>query len=163
MLDYSDDVRAQEATVIAAYNTLLASNLATFTASNAGVTAGIVNTTTAFQAAIDDPQAYGAANATCYDDDGTTCLWWNNYHPGIASTWPSFLYFGTWERSVQKEVMVLTWWVLQFMNSSHRRSPLRGPNSSLELDKLREVARDAGHLPLMLWEPSVGVHRIIHM
>lgn len=85
MLDYSDDVRAEEVVVIAEYNSLLASNLANFTASNAGVTADIINTTTAFQTVIDDPQAYGAANATCYDDDGTTCVWYNNYHPAIAS------------------------------------------------------------------------------
>lgn len=85
MLTYSDAVRAEEATVIADYNDLLASHLATFTASNAGVTARLVDTTPAFQTVIDDPQAYGAANATCYDADGTTCIWFNDYHPGIAS------------------------------------------------------------------------------
>lgn len=87
MLTYSDEVRAEEAVVIAQYNALLASNLANFTAANTDVTANIINTTIPFQTAIDDPQAYGAANATCYDDDGTTCLWWNNYHPALASKW----------------------------------------------------------------------------
>lgn len=96
MLDYSADVRAEEATIIDEYNSLLASNLANFTASNTGVTADIINTTTAFQTVIDNPTAYGAANATCYDDDGTTCIWWNNYHPGLASksSCPSFPRFG---------------------------------------------------------------------
>lgn len=85
MLDYGATVDAQEAAIIAEYNDLLASNLANFTATNDGVTAKLVNTTIPFQTAIDDPQAYGAANATCFDDDGTTCLWWNNYHPALAS------------------------------------------------------------------------------
>lgn len=64
---------------------LVATNLANFTSVNTGVTAKLVNTTTAFQAVIDDPTTYGAANATCFDDDGTTCVWWNNYHPALAS------------------------------------------------------------------------------
>ncbi|KAF3765360.1 family 16 carbohydrate esterase, partial [Cryphonectria parasitica EP155] len=84
MLAYGADVDAEEAVIIDEYNNLLASNLANFTSTNAGVTAKIVNTTVSFQTAIDDPQAYGAANATCYDDDGTTCLWWNDYHPALA-------------------------------------------------------------------------------
>ncbi|KAI1332479.1 hypothetical protein F5Y16DRAFT_178744 [Xylariaceae sp. FL0255] len=75
---------AEEAVVIEQYNDLLATNLASFEASNSGITAQLVNTTIPFQTAIDDPTAYGAANATCYDADGTTCLWWNNYHPGLA-------------------------------------------------------------------------------
>ena len=32
---------------------------------------------------LDDPTAYGFPNATCIDDDGTSCIWWNNYHPGM--------------------------------------------------------------------------------
>lgn len=89
MLDEGADADAQEAAAITEYNGLLASNLASFTASNTGVKANLVNTTIAFQTAIDNPQAYGAANATCYDDDGTTCLWWNNYHPALASEYSS--------------------------------------------------------------------------
>lgn len=85
MLAYSADVQALEASIIAEYNGLLATNLQNFTTVNTGVTANIVNTTTPFQTVIDDPQAYGAPNATCYDDDGTTCIWYNDYHPGVAS------------------------------------------------------------------------------
>ncbi|KAJ5924097.1 Acetylesterase [Penicillium verhagenii] len=32
---------------------------------------------------LDDPHKYGYPNNTCIDDDGTTCVWWNNYHPGL--------------------------------------------------------------------------------
>lgn len=85
MLDEGAAADAQEAAAITQYNNLLATNLANFTSSHTGVTAKIVNTTTAFQTVIDNPTAYGAANATCFDDDGSTCVWWNNYHPGLAS------------------------------------------------------------------------------
>lgn len=74
----------------------VASNLANFTSINSGVTAKLINTTISFQAVIDDPTAYGAANATCFDDDGTTCVWWNNYHPALASK--SCLHYSLWVR-----------------------------------------------------------------
>lgn len=73
-----------EATVITQYNDLLVSNLASFVESNSGSTGVVVDTQAPFNTVINDPTAYGAANATCYDDDGTTCVWWNNYHPAMA-------------------------------------------------------------------------------
>lgn len=85
MLAQGAQADADEAVVIAEYNSLLASGLANFTSTNTGVTARLLNTTIPFQTVIDDPQAYGAANATCYDADGTTCIWYNDYHPGQAS------------------------------------------------------------------------------
>lgn len=85
MLEQGSEAGASEAVVITQYSTLLAKNLANFTSVNTGVTAKLVNTTTPFQTALDNPTAYGAANATCFDDDGTTCLWFNNYHPALAS------------------------------------------------------------------------------
>lgn len=30
---------------------------------------------------LDDPTTYGFADATCINEDGTSCVWWNNYHP----------------------------------------------------------------------------------
>lgn len=30
---------------------------------------------------LDSPQEYGFPNATCINDDGSSCIWWNNYHP----------------------------------------------------------------------------------
>jgi len=32
---------------------------------------------------LDNPQEYGYPNATCINDDGESCIWWNNYHPGF--------------------------------------------------------------------------------
>lgn len=85
MLVNGEDAQAQEAVVIAQYNDLLASHLASFTSTNTGITAKLTSTTVPFQTALDNPTAYGAANSTCFDDDGTSCLWWNNYHPALES------------------------------------------------------------------------------
>jgi phospholipase/lecithinase/hemolysin len=84
MLDESADARSQERTVIEEYNSLLASRLAAFKAANSGVTGVIIDTSVPFNTAIANPTAYGAPNATCYNADGASCLWFNNYHPGIA-------------------------------------------------------------------------------
>lgn len=84
MLAQSDDARAQEDAVITQYNSLIASRLEAFSAANKGVTGKVVDTAAPFDTAIADPEAYGAPNATCYAEDGNSCLWFNDYHPGIA-------------------------------------------------------------------------------
>lgn len=43
-----------------------------------------VDTQAPFNTAINNPTAYGAPNAVCYNANGVSCLWWNNYHPGQA-------------------------------------------------------------------------------
>ncbi|KAL2130376.1 hypothetical protein VTI74DRAFT_6538 [Chaetomium olivicolor] len=68
---------------IAKYNAAIATRLVSFKSKNSGVTAKIVDTQTPFNTALDKPTAYGAPNATCYNSDGTSCLWFNDYHPGI--------------------------------------------------------------------------------
>lgn len=84
MLGQAQSARDSEAAVIANYNSLLASSLAKFTSANSGVTAKIVDTTTPFMTAIKNPTAYGSPDATCYNADGKSCLWFNDYHPGYS-------------------------------------------------------------------------------
>jgi phospholipase/lecithinase/hemolysin len=84
MLGQSSSARTLESSTFQSYNSLLASRLSTFVNQNAGVVGKVVDTSTAFNAAINNPKAYGAPDATCYNSDGTSCLWFNNYHPGIA-------------------------------------------------------------------------------
>lgn len=84
MLSQGTSATTAEAAVITKYNDLIATYLANFKSKNGGVTASIVDTQAPFNNALDNPTAYGAANATCYNSDGTTCLWFNDYHPGIA-------------------------------------------------------------------------------
>ena len=44
----------------------------------------VVDTAPAFQAAVKNPKAYEAKDALCYNADGVSCLWFNDYHPGQA-------------------------------------------------------------------------------
>lgn len=86
--------------VISTYNSLLASHLTTFTAKNVDVTAKVIDTIVSFMEALNNPTKYGAPNAACFNGDGKSCLWFNDYHPGIAinklvaqavaTPWPSF-------------------------------------------------------------------------
>ncbi|KAI1824480.1 hypothetical protein F4861DRAFT_255781 [Xylaria intraflava] len=69
---------------IETYNSQLASRLAAFGERYADVTARLFDTTSTFATVIDDPTAYGAADATCISDDGTSCLWTDSYHPGLV-------------------------------------------------------------------------------
>ena len=77
------DSQAAEGVSIGKYNAAIATSLAAFTAKNSGITAKIVDTTAPFNTALDNPTAYGAPNNTCYNADGKSCLWFNDYHPGI--------------------------------------------------------------------------------
>lgn len=69
---------------IQTYNEALESNLATFKSKYSGVTAQVFNTSASFWAVIDNPTAYGAADSTCQNADGKSCVWYDNYHPGQA-------------------------------------------------------------------------------
>ncbi|KNB10584.1 hypothetical protein FOXG_10745 [Fusarium oxysporum f. sp. lycopersici 4287] len=66
------------------YNSKLASKLSAFKKANSGVKTLLVDTSVSFKKAINNPKAYGAPDATCYNSDGKSCLWFNDYHPGIA-------------------------------------------------------------------------------
>lgn len=69
---------------IETYNEALESNFATFKASYSGVSGQVFNTSDAFWTVLDNPTAYGAADSTCSNTDGTSCVWYDNYHPGQA-------------------------------------------------------------------------------
>ncbi|KAH8651249.1 GDSL-like Lipase/Acylhydrolase [Xylariales sp. PMI_506] len=70
---------------ITAYNNDLATRLAAFKSSNSGITAQIFNTTPSFETVFNNPTAYGASSdLTCYNSDGVSCVWWDDYHPGQA-------------------------------------------------------------------------------
>jgi phospholipase/lecithinase/hemolysin len=75
--------------VVSAYNSLLRTGFEEFkrnkTSTNGkdgGVRIWLFNTTGVFDRVLDDPEAYGAPDATCYNGNGVSCLWWNDFHPG---------------------------------------------------------------------------------
>lgn len=69
---------------ITAFNDDLSTRLATFEAANSGTTSTIFNTDDSMSTVLDSPTTYGATDATCMNSDGTTCCWYDNYHPGQA-------------------------------------------------------------------------------
>lgn len=66
------------------YNDLLAAGANAFIAANPGVYAKFIDVLPKFNLVLDAPTVYGAANSTCYNADGVSCLWWNDYHPGLV-------------------------------------------------------------------------------
>lgn len=60
--------------------------MASFQANNTDVTlAQVFNTTSYFWQVYDDPTSYGLdSDITCANADGTSCVWYDNYHPGQA-------------------------------------------------------------------------------
>jgi phospholipase/lecithinase/hemolysin len=76
--------QTQEGAAVVTYNNLLESAISSFKGSNSGTTTYVLDTSVPFLTAINNPTAYGAPNNSCYNSDGVSCLWWNNYHPGQA-------------------------------------------------------------------------------
>lgn len=74
MIEQGADSNKMLVAAIETYNELLASKLKTFTSANTGVTAQIVDTSVAFKTAVADPTAFGATDATCYNEDGVSCV-----------------------------------------------------------------------------------------
>lgn len=85
MLAQSKSAQDTEAGVIKQFNALLSDRLKEFVASHTGSKGWVVDTQKPFNQAISDPTKYGSKDATCYNSDGKSCLWYNDYHPGTVS------------------------------------------------------------------------------
>ncbi|KAF4435856.1 cellulose-binding GDSL lipase acylhydrolase [Fusarium acutatum] len=84
MIQQGADSNALLVKAIKLYNSKLATKLSAFKKANSGAKTLLVDTSVSFKKAINNPKAYGAPDATCYNSDGKSCLWFNDYHPGIA-------------------------------------------------------------------------------
>lgn len=85
MLAQSKDAQDMEAGVIQQFNQLLVARTGEFAKYHRGVKSVVVDTQAPFNTAISDPAKYGSEDATCYNADGKSCLWFNDYHPGLVS------------------------------------------------------------------------------
>nr|AMJ52087.1 lijH [Ascomycota sp. F53] len=109
--------RDAEAAVITEYNDALSQRAQAFASNRTDIKVYVVDTQEPFNVVLDNPGAFGAANATCYDADGLTCLWFNDYHPGqaihdlVASKFASVYDFFS---------LRLTWFVIGFPTRSVR-------------------------------------------
>ncbi|PQE17017.1 carbohydrate esterase family 16 protein [Rutstroemia sp. NJR-2017a BBW] len=84
VLQQSTSVQQQEGAAVQRYNQLLGQAVTAFKGNYTGVQTWVYDTTGPFNTALNNPTAYGAKDATCYNSDGVSCLWWNDYHPGLA-------------------------------------------------------------------------------
>ncbi|KAI3393602.1 hypothetical protein diail_3906 [Diaporthe ilicicola] len=67
------------------FNSKLATKLADFQTSNTGVTAQTFNTSSYFWEVFNDPTSFGLdSDITAANADGTSAVWYDNYHPGQA-------------------------------------------------------------------------------
>lgn len=101
MLAQSTSAQSAEKTVIAGFNTKLAAKVASFKASNSGVSTWLWDSNAAFTTVLNSPTTYGFVDATSY---GNTGDFWgyvslmycgisvtdfasarNNYHPSAAA------------------------------------------------------------------------------
>ena len=80
----TDANQAAEAAAIEKYNAAVVARLGVFRTAHPDVEAVYVDTAPAFNEALGNPKKYGAPDATCYNGNGVSCLWFNDYHPGVA-------------------------------------------------------------------------------
>ncbi|KAH8680560.1 hypothetical protein BX600DRAFT_428553 [Xylariales sp. PMI_506] len=76
--------QAQMQGEVETFNSLLSQRFETFQQTNSHATAILLDTQPIFDTALNNPTEYGAADAECYNKNGVTCLWWNDFHPGQA-------------------------------------------------------------------------------
>jgi len=83
MLQQPINSRAKEKTIIADFNSKLASKISAFQAANGGSRTWLWNSNAAFTTVLDSPTKYGFKDATSYGKTGD--FWGNNYHPSSAA------------------------------------------------------------------------------
>ncbi|KAL5360952.1 GDSL lipase/esterase [Aspergillus floccosus] len=80
-LDQGDATVQQHAAYLSVYNTQLKDMVDGFKGSHTDVTAVLYDSWSFMTKILDSPTEYGFPDATCINEDGTSCIWWNNYHP----------------------------------------------------------------------------------
>lgn len=74
MIKQGPDSNAMLVKSINLYNSKIASKLQAFKQANSGVKAIVVDTSVSFNKAIKNPTAYGAPDATCFNNNGKSCV-----------------------------------------------------------------------------------------
>ncbi|PYH98196.1 hypothetical protein BO71DRAFT_461942 [Aspergillus ellipticus CBS 707.79] len=83
-LDQGNATVAAHAAYLSVYNRNLKSMVEAWTKDKGEDVTTVFYDSWAFMTKVlDDPTKYGFPDSTCIDDDGTSCVWWNNYHPGM--------------------------------------------------------------------------------
>ncbi|ODM24241.1 hypothetical protein SI65_02050 [Aspergillus cristatus] len=81
ILSQGDEAAKSHAKYLAVFNQNVESMVKNFTSSHKDTTTVLYDSWSFMTKVLDSPQEYGFPNATCVDDDGHSCVWWNSYHP----------------------------------------------------------------------------------
>ncbi|RAK97838.1 putative cellulose-binding GDSL lipase/acylhydrolase [Aspergillus ibericus CBS 121593] len=82
-IDQGNETTAAVKSYLAVYNRNLKEKVEEWGVEKGDVTTVLYDSWSFMSKILDDPTAYGFPDATCINDDGTSCVWWNNYHPGL--------------------------------------------------------------------------------
>ncbi|RKU41454.1 hypothetical protein DL546_002436 [Coniochaeta pulveracea] len=74
----------QLGSAIALWNSQLPALVARFKSDNREANFTLVDVQPTWHAILSDPKRYGAPDADCANLDGKSCLWHDDYHPGLA-------------------------------------------------------------------------------
>jgi phospholipase/lecithinase/hemolysin len=74
----------QLVSAIALWNSQLPARIAGFKSSNRAANVTLVDVQPAWHAILSNPKRHGAPDADCANLDGKSCLWHDDYHPGLA-------------------------------------------------------------------------------
>ncbi|KAK7223079.1 hypothetical protein V2G26_011082 [Clonostachys chloroleuca] len=69
---------------ISEYNKRISEKLKAFNSAHEDARTALIDTSAPFNSAINNPKKYNATDATCQNTDGKSCLWYNDFHPGVA-------------------------------------------------------------------------------
>ncbi|OOF96097.1 carbohydrate esterase family 16 protein [Aspergillus carbonarius ITEM 5010] len=82
-IDQGNETTAEVASYLEVYNRNLKSMVEGWARERGDITTVFYDAWSFMSKVLNDPTAYGFPDATCINDDGTSCVWWNNYHPGM--------------------------------------------------------------------------------
>ncbi|OJJ35603.1 hypothetical protein ASPWEDRAFT_112368 [Aspergillus wentii DTO 134E9] len=82
-LDQGDEAVKQLGAYVETFNKNLEAKVKEFNANHTDTTTVVYDSWSFMTKILDSPSEYGFPNATCINDDGSSCVWWNNYHPGF--------------------------------------------------------------------------------
>jgi hypothetical protein len=75
--------RDLEISVKESFNRLLQHHHDLFKSAHRDIISYLINVDSAFDLVLDNPQKFGAPNATCSNTDGSSCLWRDGLHAGV--------------------------------------------------------------------------------
>ncbi|OJJ06243.1 hypothetical protein ASPVEDRAFT_139349 [Aspergillus versicolor CBS 583.65] len=79
--EQGEDTVEQHAAYLDVYNQQLESLVTGLSANGTEVTAVLYDSWSFMTDVLDNPAKYGFQDATCINEDGVSCVWWNDYHP----------------------------------------------------------------------------------